>query len=189
MIMQAACFTVDERIIEYLTNPEECILAGADAMAVAICVRGPSEGRFIKHLADAVTLAGKFDLPIIAHIYPKSFGPDGMKILHDADNIAWATRVGIECGADVIKVGYTGDPTSFGQIVRSCPVPVVAAGGPKTETLEEALQAMSGVVKSGARGATIGRNVWGHGDIGHAIRALKRVIHDDATPAQALATK
>jgi class I fructose-bisphosphate aldolase len=187
MILQAACFTVDERINEVITNPEECIRCGADALAVAICVRGLSEGAFIKKLSDAVTAAAKYDLPVVAHIYPKTFGPEGTKIVHDADNIFWATRVGIECGADVIKVGYTGDPVSFAQIVSSCPVPVVAAGGPKNETLEEALTLMEGVVKSGARGATIGRNIWGHSDIGEALRAFKAVIHDGLGPVDAIA--
>lgn len=186
MILQAACFTVDERINETITDPEECIRNGADAIAVAICVRGPSEGGFIKKLSDAVSAAAKYDLPVVAHIYPKSFGPEGMKILHDAENIFWATRVGIECGADVIKVGYTGDAKSFSQIVGSCPVPVVAAGGPKTETLEEALELMGGVVDSGARGATIGRNIWGHSDVEEALRAFKAVIHDGLCPSAAL---
>src|SRR5579871_3294836 len=186
MIMQAGCWTVDERILEILTDAEECVVNGADAIAIAIGVRGPNEGKYIRLLAEGVTAAAKFDLPVIAHIYPKSFGPEGAKILHDAENIAWATRVGIECGADVIKVGYTGDVASFGQIVRSCPVPVVAAGGPKTETLEAALQAMQEVVQSGARGATIGRNVWGHGNIGQALAAFKAVIHDGKSPSEAI---
>ena len=187
LIMQAGCWTVDERVLEFLTESEECVRNGADAIAIAIGVRGKNEGKFIKHLSDGVTAAAKLDLPVIAHIYPRSFGPEGAKILHDAENIAWATRVGIECGADVIKVGYTGDVASFGQIVRSCPVPVVAAGGPKTENLEDALRAMSEVVQSGAFGATIGRNVWGHGNIPEALRAFKAVIHDRLTPAEAIA--
>ncbi len=113
LIMQAGCWTADERIVEVLTNPEECIRNGADAIAIAIAVRGKSEGKFIKILSDGVTAAAKVDMPVVAHIYPRTFGPDGTKIVHDAENIYWATRVGIECGADVIKVGYTGDPMSF----------------------------------------------------------------------------
>jgi len=32
---------------------------------------------------------------------------------------------------DAPNLGYTGDVASFRQIVAACPVPVVAAGGPK----------------------------------------------------------
>ncbi|MFI5385112.1 MAG: class I fructose-bisphosphate aldolase [Fimbriimonadales bacterium] len=186
LIMQAGCFTSDDRIIEVLTDPEECIRSGADAIAIAIMVRGANEGRFIKFLSDGVSAAARYDLPVVAHIYPRVFGPEGAKLLHDPENIAWAVRVGIECGADVIKVGYTGDPASFSEIVQACPVPVVAAGGPKAASLQEALASMEGVVKSGARGATIGRNVWGHTHTRRALRAFKSVIHDLKSPAEAL---
>jgi len=187
LIVQAGCFTADERIIEILATPEESLRMGAEAIAIAIGVRGPNEGKFIRLLCDGVRAAEPLGLPVIAHIYPRVFDSQGGRIVSDPENIAWAVRVGIECGADVIKVGYTGDPASFGEIVSSCPVPVVAAGGPRAETLAEALRMMAGVVASGARGATIGRNVWGHSSIGEAIRAFKAVLQDGASPEAALA--
>lgn len=187
LIIQAGCFTQDDRVSEIITDPEECVRIGADAIAIAIGVRGPTEGRYIKFLADGVAAAARYDFPVIAHIYPRRFSTSGVTVMHDPDEIFWAARVGIECGADIIKVPYTGDPISYGQIVECCPVPMVAAGGPQTDTLEDALKAMAGVVASGARGATIGRNVWGHGDIGQALAAFKAVIHDGWSPEEALA--
>jgi class I fructose-bisphosphate aldolase len=65
-------------------------------------------------------------------------------------------------------------------------VPVVAAGGPKADTLEAALRMFAQVVRSGARGATVGRNIWGHGKIAEVLAAVKAVIHDMAEPAGAL---
>jgi class I fructose-bisphosphate aldolase len=99
----------------------------------------------------------------------------------------WATRVGIECGVDVIKVGYTGEVASFRQVVESSPVPVIAAGGPKAKNLRAALEAMAAVVEAGARGATIGRNVWGVGPTTAALKAFKAVILEGASPEDALA--
>jgi DhnA family fructose-bisphosphate aldolase class Ia len=64
----------------------------------------------------------------------------------------------------------------------------VAAGGPKAEKLKDALTLMSGVVASGARGATIGRNIWGFPQVTAAVRAFKAVIHDNASVAQAMAS-
>lgn len=186
LIVQAGCFTADEAIIEVLTSPEEVLRLGADAIACSIGVRGPNEGKFIRILCDVVAAASKVSIPVIAHIYPRSF-VGGAKVLHDAENIAWATRVGIECGADVIKVGYTGDVESYRQIVQSCPVPVVAAGGPKCETLEAALVMAKQVYDSGARGATIGRNIWGVPNITEALTAFKAVLHDGLSPKDALA--
>jgi class I fructose-bisphosphate aldolase len=176
LIVQAGCFTADDRVIEYATNPEECVRLGADAIAIAIGIFGPNEGKFIKMLMDGVTQAAKYDLPVIAHIYPRDFTGPSPRIVFDPEGILWAARIGIEAGADVIKVGYTGDVASFRQVVESAPVPVVAAGGPKAKNLRQALTAMSEVVLAGGRGATIGRNVWGVSKTAEALRAFKAVI-------------
>jgi class I fructose-bisphosphate aldolase len=184
LILQAGCFTADERVIELVTDPAECVRMGADAVAVAIGVRGPNEGKFIQMLSSSVTEAAKYDLPVIAHIYPRVWESSGVRTVHDPENIRWAVRVGIECGADVLKVAYTGDVKSFSEIVAESPVPVVAAGGPKCETLKEALKMMSETVQAGGRGATIGRNAWSHSDIPAAIRAFKAVIQDGKSPAE-----
>lgn len=184
IILQAGCFTADERVVELVTDPEECVRLGADAIAVAIGVRGSNEGKFLQMLSSSVTKAAKYDLPVVAHIYPRAFESSGVRVLHDAENIRWAVRCGIECGADVIKIGYTGDVKSFSEIVAECPVPVVAAGGPKCETLKEALKMMAESVQAGGRGATIGRNAWGQADIPGAIRAFKAVVQEGKSPAE-----
>ena len=117
LIIQSGLFTGDDRVIEYVTTPAECVRLGADAIAVAIGIFGPQEGRFIKILAEAVAQAAEFDLPVIAHIYPRDYSGAVPKIVFEPEGILWAARVGLEAGADVIKAG--------------------------------------------ARGATIGRNIWG----------------------------
>ncbi|MEO6434662.1 MAG: aldolase [Tepidisphaeraceae bacterium] len=189
LIVQSGCFTPDDRVIEYTTTPRECVRLGADAIAVSIGIFGPSEGKFIKILMDAVAQAAEYDLPVIAHIYPRDYSGDKPTIVFDPECILWAVRVGVECGADVIKVGYTGDVASFRQAVATSPVPVVAAGGPKAKNLRAALTAMSEVVQAGGRGATIGRNVWGVTKTADALRALKAVIHEGQSAQAALAAQ
>ena len=186
LIIQSGCFTPDDRVIEYVTHPEECVRLGADAIAIAIGIFGPNEGRYIKILMDGVMQAAKYDLPVIAHIYPRDFSGPTPKIVFDPEGIMWAARIGIEAGADVIKVGYTGNVESFRQVVESSPVPVVAAGGPKARNLREALTAMSQVVQAGGRGATIGRNIWGVTKVAEACRAFKAVILENKSVEQAL---
>jgi class I fructose-bisphosphate aldolase len=102
------------------------------------------------------------------------------------EDIAWAVRCAVEAGADVVKTPYCGDVKAFAQIVADSPVPVVVAGGPRANTLREALEMMAEIVQSGARGATIGRNIWGFEEIEAAVRAFKAVIHDGTTPDEAL---
>jgi len=189
LVVQAGCFTADDRVIESVTNPEECVRLGADAIAIAIGIFGPNEGRFIKMLMDGVTQAARYDLPVIAHIYPRDFSGPAPRIVFDPESILWAVRVGIEAGADVIKVGYTGDVASFRQATESSPVPVVAAGGPKAKTLRQALTAMSEVVQAGGRGATIGRNIWGASQPTETLKAFKAVILEGQSVDAALAAE
>jgi class I fructose-bisphosphate aldolase len=185
VIIQAVCFTADDAVIENVTRPEEVLRLGADAIAVALGVRGPNEGKFLKILCQMVEEADRIGLPVIAHIYPRDFSKAPV-IVHDPENIMWAVRCGIECGADVIKVPFTGDPVSYREIVATSPVPVVAAGGPRCDSLRTALEMMAKVVESGTRGGTIGRNIWGDPDPTRALAAFRAVIHDGLTPAAAL---
>lgn len=185
LIISAAQFTPDDSVLEVLATPEEVSLLGADAIAVAIGVRGPNEGRYIKVLATIVEQAARVNLPVMAHIYPRDFSGKP-KIVHDPENILWAVRCGIECGADVIKVPFTGDAASYREIIGTSPVPVVVAGGPKCDTLEEALASISLAMSAGARGAIIGRNTWGDPDPVRALLAFKAVIHDGLSPSDAL---
>ncbi|TIV44770.1 MAG: aldolase, partial [Mesorhizobium sp.] len=133
LVIQAGCFTPDDRISELIATPEDAVRAGADALAVAIPVRGATEGKYIRWLTDSVNAAARYGMPVVAHIYPRDF-TDGAKIIFTPDEIAYAARIGYESGVDVIKIGYTGDFESFRETVRTCPVPVVIAGGPKTDT-------------------------------------------------------
>ncbi len=182
LIIQSGYFTVDDRVVMQVSDPEEAVRLGADALAVAIAVRGPREEESLQALADQVTAAADFDLPIIAHIYPRDYAGSEPKIVFTPSEIEWAVRCGIECGADVIKVGYTGDVASFRRITEACPVPVIAAGGPKQPTFQAVLRDMRDAVTAGARGATIGRNIWGHPDPLAALRAFQAVILDDIDP-------
>ena len=90
-------------------------------------------------------------------------------------------RCGCECGADVIKVPFTGDVASFRDIVAVTPVPVVTAGGPTCKTIDDAVQMVRDVVASGAAGSTVGRNVWGFTDAGEAVQRLKQAMFKTAT--------
>jgi len=91
----------------------------------------------------------------------------------------------VEVGADVVKAPFCGDIKAHAQIVADCPAPLVVAGGPKSGTLLDGLQLAADAVASGARGAIIGRNVWGSEDITSAMLAFKAVIHEGLTPQQA----
>lgn len=157
---------------------EEVVAMGADAIGVAMFVHCDMEIQYIQHLSDVVREAETFGLPVIPHIYPLSSGDERHTVTHDPEDIFYAVRMGLEMGADVIKVPFTGDAASFRDIVAVTPVPVVTAGGPTCKTIEDAVAMVRDVVASGAAGSTVGRNVWGFADIPQAINRLKAAMFE-----------
>ncbi len=186
LIVQDVIGRLDDVVYEELLTAEEAIRLGADAIAVAAFVRGKSEGQHLRIVSDMVRQAARFELPVICHIYPRSAESDYTKNTYEPEEIAWGVHCAMELGVDVIKTPYCGDRQAFAEIVANSPVPVVAAGGPQQDTLEAALGMMGEVVAAGARGATIGRNIWGSGKITGAVKAFKAVIHDCKSPKEAL---
>jgi class I fructose-bisphosphate aldolase len=185
LIIQIGCFTPDDRVVEGLGTPEEVVRLGAEAVAVAIGVRGPTEGKFLNMLSRTVVEAEKCGLPVIAHIYPREYA-NTVTIVHDAPNVAWAVRCGIECGADVIKVGYPGSVADFRDIIATSSVPIFGAGGPLSLTLDKSLAEAEGMVAAGVSGLIVGRNIWGSGNPRVAVQAFKSVVHDSESADKAL---
>lgn len=171
-IIQSMALRPEWTEFAWTAHVEEVIAMGADAIAVAMFLKGKNEIQYVDHLARVVRESEQYGLPVIPHIYPVSSGDEKTSITHDPEDIFYAVRMGLEQGADVIKVPYTGDEASFRDIIAETPVPVVAAGGPKCETLEEAVVMMAAIARTGASGATVGRNVWEFPDIPEAIRKL-----------------
>ena len=186
-IVQTGLFRPDDSVRCTVAAVEEVVRLGGDAIAHSIGVYGPHEQESIDALARTVEAAARYDLPVVAHIYPRRYDGAGPAVSHDPVHLYYAMRVGWELGADLIKIPYCGSVDAYRDVVQSCPVPVVAAGGPETATFLEALQMADEVVQAGARGATVGRNVWGQSNIAGAVRAFKAVIHDRVDPREAVA--
>jgi class I fructose-bisphosphate aldolase len=183
LILQSFGARPDDTAIEQFATVEETVRLGADAMAVVAFVRGKTEAQYLRMIAENVREGARWEMPIICHVYPRD---QNMNIVYTPEDIAWAVHCIVEVGVDVVKVPYSGDPAAHGQIVADCPVPLVAAGGPRTPTFRDALQLMSDAVGCGVRGGVIGRNIWGEANIAGALRAFKAVIHDRRTIDEAL---
>ncbi|NLV44528.1 MAG: aldolase [Candidatus Hydrogenedentes bacterium] len=177
LIIQSMALRPEEPDFADTATVEEVVGMGADAIAVAMFVYCNAEMKYLRHLADVVRRAAPFGLPVIPHIYPLASGDERHTVLHDPEHVFYAARVGLEMGADIIKVPYTGNVASFRDIVNTLAVPIVAAGGPRCASLEDAEKMACEIGQSGAAGATMGRNVWEFEDIPQAIQRLKAAIN------------
>ncbi len=176
LILQSTLARVNDSACEQIASPADAVCLGADAFAVAAFIRGATEAAHLRVVADAVRNARDYEMPVICHIYPRTFEPRPA-VSYAPEDIAWAVRCAVECGVDVVKTPYCGDVAAWSQIVADCPVPLVAAGGPKADTLDAALAMMREVVAGGGRGATVGRNVWGFEPITETVHAFKAGVH------------
>ena len=65
-------------------------------------------------------------------------------------------------------------------------MPVVIAGGPKTDDALEVLTFVRDGIDKGAIGVNLGRNIWQHYDPVGMAKALRAVIHENADPSDAM---
>ncbi len=143
-----------------------CGAAGCGRVRHVCLRRGATEAAHLRRVADFVRDAERLGMPVIVHTYPRRFHGAGVEISFAPEDIAWAVRCGVECGVDVIKVPYCGDQAAYAQIVRR--VPVAGRGGRRAEgdDAQARCSMAAEVVASGAKGMTVGRNIWGFPQVG-----------------------
>jgi fructose-bisphosphate aldolase/2-amino-3,7-dideoxy-D-threo-hept-6-ulosonate synthase len=175
------CSNPDNKV--QVCSVEEALRIGADAVSVHINVGAEREEEMLGALGRTADDCDSLGLPLIAMMYPR--GPK-IQSEHAPDVIAHVARLGAELGADVVKTNYTGSVETFRQVVRGCDIPVIIAGGPKTETIQGILQMASDSIEAGASGLSIGRNVFQHQNPALIAEALTAIVHSQASIEEAL---
>ncbi len=166
-----------------VTTVEEAVKLGADAVSVHVNVGSETESNQLQILGKVAEDCRNWGMPLLAMMYPR--GKD-IKDPNHVEVVKIAARVGAELGADMIKTNYTGSIDTFREVVRGCPVPVVIAGGPKTETDLEFLKMVEDSIKAGATGVASGRNVFQHKDPSSIVRAIAAVVHEGKSAKEAI---
>ena len=162
---------------------QEAARLGADAVSVHINIGAQDECAMLTTLGRVADECDQYGMPLLAMMYPR--GPKTQNE-HDATAVAHAARIGAELGADIIKTNYTGNAETFKHVIEGCPVPVIIAGGPKSETTQQVLQTVYDSMKAGSAGLSIGRNVFQHKNPTLMVKALVAIVHDDASVEQAM---
>jgi len=166
-----------------VADVEEGIKLGADAVSIHINVGSDTEAEQLKALGEIAEICNEWGMPLLAMMYPR-----GAKIKnqYDVEVVKHAARLGAELGADIIKTNYTGSMETFKEVVNGCPVPVVMAGGPKTETEKEFLQMVQNSVKAGGAGVASGRNVFQHKNPTKMVSAIREIVINGGTVEKAM---
>ena len=159
-----------------LIAEEEAIRMNVSAMAAMLSVgEKETEHITIANFSRLVDIGMKYGIPVMG---VTAVGKD---MARDARYFGMASRVCAENGASIVKTYYT---EGFEKVVACCPVPIVIAGGKKLPELE-ALDLCYKAIQCGASGVDMGRNVFQSEAPLAMMKAVKSVVHDNATPEEA----
>jgi len=162
---------------EISVSTRDIMRLNAAAVGFSVYVGGKYEHQTIMALAKLVDECMDIGVPVMA---VTAVGREEEK--KTARYLGLACRVCAEQGAAVVKTYYCDD---FEKVVRGCPVPVVIAGGPRTEDDLGTLQFVYDGIQQGAIGVNLGRNIWQNECPEGMARALQAVIHENHTPKEA----
>jgi DhnA family fructose-bisphosphate aldolase class Ia len=180
---------------EMTCSVEHAVSLGVDAGIVFTFVGTNFESGSLRRLGQTATECHRWGLPLVSEIIPPSllgnhFGREirsiqkGNDLFHECQLV---TRAGAELGADIIKTRYIGNVEQFRQIVASTTVPIIIAGGPKSNASERALLQMThDSIQAGAAGIIFGRNVWQYPKMEKLMRALCAIVHEEESVEKAL---
>jgi len=169
-------------ILKELSNEEialsidEAMRLNAAAMAVQVFVGGENETKSIHNMTRLVDEGNRYG---IATLGVTAVGHD---MVRDAKYMRLATRICAELGATYVKTYYVED--GFDTVTAGCPVPIVIAGGKKMPE-PDALTLAYNAIREGAAGVDMGRNIFQAENPLAMIQAVRKVVHEHYTPAQA----
>jgi putative autoinducer-2 (AI-2) aldolase len=158
-----------------VTAMEDAVRLNAAGVALSIYVGAPHERQTLLSLAALVDEGERLGIPVLA---VTAVGKD---MVRDVRYLSLACRIAAELGAHFVKTYYC---DNFEKLVRTCPVPVVIAGGKKLPE-KEALELAANAVRDGASGVDMGRNIFQSEAPVAMIQAVRAVVHGGATADQA----
>jgi len=162
---------------------EDAICHGADCVSVHVNLGDSDERTMLADLGRVASVCNRWGIPLLAMMYGR--GPN-IPNEFDPKVVAHCARVGVELGADIIKVAYPGSMENFAEVVNACCVPVVIAGGERMTSTKEFLQMVYDSLKAGGAGLSVGRNVFQHPRRTALVKALRALVHEDASVETAL---
>lgn len=162
---------------------EDALRVGADGIVIMNFPGAANEEATNAFAAMLAEQSDRWNVPFIIETLPFGY-PVTSDESNDPVMIATAARFSEELGADIIKTRYSGTDGDR-EIAAACTVPVLALGGPKSDR-ETYFGFVQHVIKAGASGVAVGRNITQDAKPFAMVSALNALVHDDATPQQAL---
>lgn len=156
---------------EITVSMRDAVRLNVSAVAFSIYIGSKYEHQTIVNFSKLVDEGMEYGIPVLA---VTAVGKELEK--RDARYLSLCCRLAAELGASFVKTYYC---ENFEKVVKSCPVPLVIAGGPKLKTEFDALEIACEAVKRGASGVDMGRNIWQSEDPVAMIKTVRAIVHEN----------
>ena len=156
---------------------QDALRLNVSAVALSIYIGTNHQHQTLINLANLINAAENYGIPVLA---VTAVGKELEK--RDARYLSLSCRIAAELGARIVKTYYCED---FDKVVKSCPVPIVIAGGPKLKSELDVLQMAYNAVSCGAKGVDMGRNIWQSKWPVAVISAIRHIVHEQASVKKA----
>ncbi len=163
---------------EITTSMRDALRLNVSAVALSIFVGSSHEKQSLVNLSKLVDEGEECGMPVMAIT---AVGKELEK--RDAKYLSLACRLAAEIGVQMVKTYYCED---FARVVNGTPVPLVVAGGPKLDTEEDVFRLVCNALEDGAAGVDMGRNIWQNDNPVAMIKAIRAIVHENATLREAL---
>lgn len=154
---------------------EDAIRCNADCMAVQGFIGADGQLESIDNLSKVINTGLRYSIPTMGVVAV------GKNMERTDRYFKLATRILAEIGANIIKTYYC---ENFEEVVASCPVPIVVAGGKKLPE-KDALTLAYNVISQGAHGVDMGRNIFQSPHPVEMAEAVYKIVHEKATDKEA----
>ncbi|MCL2252917.1 MAG: 2-amino-3,7-dideoxy-D-threo-hept-6-ulosonate synthase [Lachnospiraceae bacterium] len=154
---------------------KEAVRMGCDAVSIHINLGNGYEAKMLQDTANIIQDCNDAGMPLIAMVYVRG---DKIDNEWDIKYIKHAVRVMDELGADMVKVNYCNSKSGFAEVIESCQIPVIIAGGQQMDT-ESLLTMISNAMDCGAKGISIGRNIFQSDNYTELLNDIHGIVHQN----------
>lgn len=159
---------------------DRAIKLGADAVGFTIYDGSASEPDMFEQFGQVVDDAHDYGIPVVAWMYPRGEGVKGHE--EDSDVVAYAARIGLELGADFVKLKYNHNPSGFGWACKAAGRTKVLMADAHFGSNKDILNSVHECMQAGATGVAFGRTIWQHPRPFSLTRALHGLVYKNKKP-------
>jgi len=167
-------------------HADETLTRGGIAVSSQVNMGSPNEASMIERMGELNRQAHHLGLPSFGMVYARG---DGLNpVAGDATNgQIHAVRLAFELGCDAAKTTWIHDKAAFKAMTACVPIPILVAGGPRTDDTLEVLTRVEQAMALGAGGVCMGRQVFAHPDMVKVAKSLMSIVHDGCSAKDAMA--